>query len=60
MKCLCRPLSARSHQETESDEQMSPSIVNGTGPETSDTAEEDRVTGAPRLVRMSLPRVVSN
>ena len=36
------------HQATESDEQMSPSIVNGTGPEASDTAEEDRVTGAPR------------
>ena len=28
---------------------LSPSIVNGTGPETSDTAEEDQVTGAPRL-----------
>ena len=27
---------------------LSPSIVNGTGPETSDTAEEDQVTGAPR------------
>jgi hypothetical protein len=26
---------------------LSPSIVNGTGPETSDTAEEDQVTGAP-------------
>ncbi|MEK9529267.1 MAG: hypothetical protein VW491_10155, partial [Gammaproteobacteria bacterium] len=27
---------------------LSPSIVNGTGPETSDTTEEDQVTGAPR------------
>ena len=27
---------------------LSPSIVNGTGPETSDMAEEDQVTGAPR------------
>ena len=45
---LSTSISEGVHQETESDEQMSPSIVNGTGPETSDTAEEDRVTGAPR------------
>ena len=44
---LSTSISEGVHQETESDEQMSPSIVNGTGPETSDTAEEDRVTGAP-------------
>ena len=45
---LSTAISEGVHQETESDEQMSPSIVNGTGPETSDTAEQDRVTGAPR------------
>ena len=45
---LSTSISEGVHQETESDEQMSPSIVNGTGPETSDTADEDRVTGAPR------------
>ena len=45
---LSTSISEGVHQETESDEQMSPSIVNGTGPETSDPAEEDRVTGAPR------------
>ena len=45
---LSTSISEGVHQETESDEQMSPSIVNGTGPETSDTAEEDRVTDAPR------------
>ena len=44
---LSTSISEGVHQATESDEQMSPSIVNGTGPETSDTAEEDRVTGAP-------------
>ena len=45
---LSTSISEGVHQATESDEQMSPSIVNGTGPEASDTAEEDRVTGAPR------------
>ena len=45
---LSTSISEGVHQETESDEQMSPSIVNGTGPETSDTAEEDQVTGALR------------
>ena len=44
---LSTSISEGVHQATESDEQMSPSIVNGTGPEGSDTAEEDRVTGAP-------------
>ena len=45
---LSTSISEGVHQATESDEQMSPSIVNGTGPEASDTAEEDRVIGAPR------------
>lgn len=45
---LSTSISEGVHQATESDEQMSPSIVNGTGPEASDTAEEDQVTGAPR------------
>jgi predicted Zn finger-like uncharacterized protein len=35
------------HQATESDERMSPSTINGTGPEASDTAEEDQTSDAP-------------
>ena len=35
------------HRATDADEQMSPSIVNGTGPKASDAAEEDQGSGAP-------------
>ena len=34
------------HQATDADEQMSPSIVNGTGPKASDTAEANQALGA--------------
>ena len=44
---LSTSISEGVHQETESDEQMSPSIVNGTGPKASDAAEEDQGSGAP-------------
>ena len=47
------------HQATDSDEQMSPSIVNGTGPEASDTAEEDQVLVPPSSADESAS-VVSN
>ena len=44
---LSTSISEGVHQATESDEQMSPSIVNGTGPEASDAAEKEQGSGAP-------------
>ena len=44
---LSTAISEGVHQATESDEQMSPSIVNGTGSNASNAAEGDQVTGAP-------------